>query len=70
MAVDPDAEALINILSARIDVLEASIGTPVDLTELTNRVSALEAKVNVPINPHTVIQQYEDNSEIIYKKAP
>jgi hypothetical protein len=68
MAVDPDAEVLINILSARIDVLEASVGTPVDLTELTDRVSALETKVNVPINPHTVIQQYDDNSEIIYKK--
>jgi hypothetical protein len=64
MAIDPDVQLLLDALEARIEALENQPTDP----NLAARVSALEVAINLPINPHTVIQQYDDNSEIIYEK--
>ncbi len=68
MAIDPDVSVLLSALTIRIEALELNIQAPVDLTDLTARVSALESTINVPVNPVTVIQTYEDGTEIIYEK--
>ncbi len=68
MAIDPDVSVLLSALTVRIEALELSSQAPVDLTDLTAKVSALENIVNIPINPVTVIQTYEDGTEITYEK--
>ncbi len=55
-------------LVTRIEALEFTIQAPLALSALTSRVSALESKINEPINPIKVTQLYEDDSEIIYEK--
>jgi len=55
-------------LVTRIEALEFTIQAPIRVSALTSRVSALESLITVPVNPHTVIQQYDDNTEITYKK--
>jgi hypothetical protein len=66
MNIDPDVEVLLSALEARIANLEA--GSVGDITDLENRVSTLETQVNIPVNPNTVVQFYDDGSSITYKK--
>lgn len=38
------------------------------LQAIEARLAALEALAQVPVNPHTVIQKYEDDTEIVFKR--
>jgi len=52
MAIDPDVQVLLDDITTRLGVLEAAV--PPDVTDLENRVAALEAAlqgVNVSTDP-------------------
>ena len=69
MAIDPDVEMFINALDSRISALEMASGASVDLSEILSRLATLESMINVPVNPDSVTQSYEDGTTVVYNRV-
>lgn len=67
MAIDPDVQVLLDALEARIASAQS-----VDLTDLENRVAALEIIVQTVVHPDEIIEVYQvsgTETRITYRKV-